>query len=53
MVKTGLPLNAEKLCFSRRQECLKAVYKKHMLHLSHALGQGRAQESTKDKSLSR
>lgn len=44
---------AEKLYFSRRQECLKAVYKEHMLHLSHALGQSKAQESAKDKSLSR
>lgn len=44
---------AEKLYFSRRQECLKAVYKEHMLHLSQALGQNQAQEKGKDRSLSR
>lgn len=44
---------AEKLYFSRRQECLKAVYKEHMLHLSRALGQDMAQEKGKDRSLSR
>lgn len=44
---------AEKLYFSRRQECLKAVYKEHMLHLSHALGQNQGQEKSKDSSLSR
>ena len=33
---------AEKLYFSRRQECLKAMYKEHMLHLEQALGQGKA-----------
>ncbi|WP_206215338.1 hypothetical protein [Desulfovibrio sp. ZJ200] len=44
---------AEKLYFSRRQECLKAVYKEHMLHLSRALGQDRAQENSKGKYLSR
>lgn len=44
---------AEKLYFSRRQECLKAVYKEHMLHLSQALGQNQAQEKGKDRPLSR
>lgn len=44
---------AEKLYFSRRQECLKAVYKEHMLHLSQALGQNKALENDKEKGLSR
>lgn len=44
---------AEKLYFSRRQECLKAVYKEHMLHLSRALTHDRAQENSKEKYLSR
>lgn len=33
---------AEKLYFTRRAECLKAVYKEHMRHLEQALGQGKA-----------
>ena len=33
---------AEKLYFTRRAECLKAVYKEHMRHLEQALSQGRA-----------
>ena len=44
---------AEKLYFSRRQECLKAVYKEHMLHISQALGQSKAQERDRDNSLVR
>lgn len=44
---------AEQLYFSRRQECLKAVYKEHMLHLSQALGQDKIQEREKSRSLSR
>lgn len=44
---------AEKLYFSRRQECLKAVYKEHMLHLEQALGQGWAQEKSRGTSLPR
>lgn len=33
---------AEKLYFTRRAECLKAVYKEHMRHLEQALGQEKA-----------
>lgn len=32
---------AEKLYFTRRAECLKAVYKEHMRHLEQALGLGK------------
>lgn len=38
---------AEKLFFSRRQECLKAVYKEHMRHLEQALGQDKTRGNSK------
>lgn len=44
---------AEKLYFSRRQECLKAMYKEHMLHLSQALGQGMGKEKGREMALER
>ncbi len=42
---------AEKLYFSRRSECLKAVYKEHIHHLEQALGKDR--DKSKDRGLSR
>lgn len=44
---------AEKLYFSRRQECLKAMYKEHMLHLFQALGQGMGKEKGREMALER
>ena len=42
---------AEKFYFSCRQECLRAIYKEHILRLSHALGLNKGHE--KSRGLSR